>query len=359
MKFFVRLALVVALLSPAVALFSPAVASADAVRKIGNQRVGPGPIKSVTATEVSIDVSGALQKIPVTEVEAIEFDGEPTEIKNVRNLLKTGQDQKALEQLAKIAPASLTRKELKQDYEYYAAVAKARLALRGAGQLSEAGTLMFTFCSNNADSYHYLPGQELLGELLVAAGNTTAALTAFAELEKAPYDEYKMRAGVARGRALMTQKDYAQALTAFEQVLTLPFNPMTQKGTPSESQRFAAVLGRAQCMAGTGKTDDAIKQLETEVIPNLNPEEAALQALAYVTLGNCYIAKPDGKKSALIAFLHVDILYDNVPTAHAEALWNLSNLWVDIGKNERGQDCLTRLNRLYPGSPWLTRQRPS
>jgi tetratricopeptide (TPR) repeat protein len=351
MKFYLRLAVVVALLSPAAA-------NADAVRKLGNQRVA-GTVKSVTATEVTLDAAGAVQKIPVNEIEAVEFDGEPTELKNARNLLKTGQDQKALEQLARIMPASLARKELKQDYEYYAAVAKGRLALRGAGSIKEAGTLMYTFVSANGDSYHYLTGQELLGELLVADGNTTAALAAFAELEKAPYDEYKMRAGVARGRALMSQKDFVQALAAFEQVLTLPFNPMTQKGTPSESQRFAAVLGRAQCMAGTGKTDDAIKQLETEVIPNLNPEEAALQALAYVSLGNCYLAKPEGKKNALIAFLHVDILYDNVPTAHAEALWNLSNLWVDIGKNERGQDCLTRLNRLYPGSPWLTRQRQS
>jgi tetratricopeptide (TPR) repeat protein len=351
MKCFVRLAVVALLLAPTVA-------SADAVRKIGNQRVGPGPIKSVTATEVTIDVAGALQKIPVTDVEAIEFDNEPTEIKNARNLLKTGQDQKALEQLARIQPASLTRKELKQDYEFYAAVGKARLALRGAGNISDAGTSMFTFVSNNKDSYHYLPGQELLGELLVAAGNNAAALAAFAELEKAPYDEFKMRAGVARGRALMSQKDYVTAQTAFEGVLALPFND-SQKGTAMESQRFAAVLGRAQCMAGTGKTDEAIKQLESEVIPNLSPEDSALQAMAYVTLGNCYNGKPDGKKSALIAFLHVDVLYDGVPAAHAEALWNLSNLWVDIGKNERGQDCLTRLNRLYPGSPWLTRQRPS
>jgi len=350
MKFFARLAVVAVVLAPAVA-------SADAVRKFGNARIA-GTVKSVTATEVSIDVSGALQKIPVTEVEAVEFDGEPTEMKNARNLLKTGEDQKALEQLARIPPAALARKELKQDYEYYAAVAKGRLALRGAGPISDAGTLMFTFVNNNKDSYHYLPGQELLGELLVAAGNTTAALAAFAELEKAPYDEFKMRAGVARGRALMTQKDYVQAQTAFEAVLALPFTE-AQKGTSAESQRFAAVLGRAECMAGTGKTDDAIKQLETEVIPNLSPEETALQARAYVTLGNCYNAKPEGKKSALIAFLHVDVLYDNVPAAHAEALWNLSNLWVDIGKNERGQDCLTRLNRLYPGSPWLTRQRPS
>src|SRR5204863_2754961 len=142
----------------------------------------------------------------------------------------------------------------------------------------------------------------------------------------------------------------------FDKVLAIPFNPMTQKGTSAESQRFAAVLGKAQCQAYTGAFEDAIKELETNIIANINPEESALQALAYNTLGNCYNQKPDGKKSALLAFLHTDVLYNNVPNAHAEALWNLSGLWMDIGKNERGQECLNRLNRLYPGSSWITKK---
>jgi tetratricopeptide (TPR) repeat protein len=168
-----------------------------------------------------------------------------------------------------------------------------------------------------------------------------------------------MRAGVARGRALMSQTKYPEALAEFEKVLGLPFNPMTQKGTTAESQRFAAVLGRAQCQANTGKYDDAIKELEGNIIPNLNPEESRLQAAAYNTLGNCYNQKPEGKKPALLAFLHVDVLYNIVPNEHAEALWNLSNLWIEIGKNERGQECLNRLNRLYPGSPWVSKRKPT
>ena len=338
------------------ALLSVATASADAVRKTNNQRIA-GTVTAVTPYDVTVDVGGTPQKLPVNEVDAVEFDGEPPEIKLVRGAFKNGGDQNVLVQLQKINAASLTKKELKQDYDFYAAASKARLALRGAGPVKQAGGLMFTFVTTHPDSYHLLQAQEMLGELLVADGNVAAALTTYAELEKAPYDEFKMRAGTARGRAYMSQQKYAEALAEFEKVLALPFNPMTQKGTPSESQRFAAVLGRAQCQAGTGKYDEAIKELEGNVIANLNPEESAMQAQAYVTLGNCYNAKPDGKKSALLAFLHVDVLYGNVGPAHAEALWNLSNLWTDIGKNERGQECLYRLNRLYPGSPWITKKR--
>jgi tetratricopeptide (TPR) repeat protein len=346
------------LAAAAVALLLISQASAiDSVKKIGNTPRISGTVKTVTATEVTIDVQGSLQKIPVTEIEAVEFEGEAAEMKLARSALKTGGDQNAIAYLDKIKPETVTKKEIKQDLAFYRAQAQARMALRGAGDVKKAGADVFNFVNGNPDSYHFLQAQEILGELLVADGNVDAALKAFAVLDQSPFDEYKMRAGVARGRALMSQSKFPEALAEFDKVLALPFNPMTQKGTPSESQRFAAVLGKAQCQANTGGFEEAIKELEGNVIPNLSPEESKLQAAAYNTLGNCYNQKPDGKKAALLAFLHVDVLYNIVPSEHAEALWNLSNLWVDIGKNERGQECLTRLNRMYPGSPWLTKKR--
>lgn len=329
----------------------------DAIRKLGNARVS-GTIKGVSATEVNIDVQGTIQRVPVNEIESIQFEGEPSEMNLVRSAMKSGGDQSALTQLAKINAATLTRKEVKQDYEFYAALSQARLALRGAGKIDAAGTAIYNFVTNNKDSYHYFQAVETMGDLLVALNKVDDALKYYAELEASPFDDLKMRAGVARGKALMAQSKFPEAQAAYEAVLQIPFNPMTQKGTMAESQRFAAVLGRTQCQASNKQYDEAIKELEGNVIANLNPEESELQAQAYVTLGNCYNAKPDGKKAALLAFLHVDVLYATVPAAHAEALWNLSNLWIDLGKNERGQECVNRLNRLYPGSPWITKKRP-
>jgi tetratricopeptide (TPR) repeat protein len=331
-------------------------AAIDSVKKIGNAPRISGIVRSVSPTEVTIEAAGSVQKIPVTEIEAVEFEGEANEMKLARSALKTGGDQNALKFLDTINPATVTKKEIKQDLAFYRAQAQARLALRGAGNVKNAGAEVFNFVNTNTDSYHFLQAQEILGELLVADGNVTAALTAFAVLDQSPFDEYKMRAGVARGRALMTQQKFPEAQAEFEKVLALPFNPMTQKGTPSESQRFAAVLGKAQCQANTQAYDEAIKELEGNVIPNLNVEESKLQAAAYNTLGNCYNQKPDGKKSALLAFLHVDVLYRMVPSEHAEALYNLGVLWEDLGKTERAQEARTTLNRLYPGSSWAAKK---
>lgn len=333
----------------------------DAVKKIGNAPRLAGKLNAVTATEVKIEVSGQTQTVPVTEVEAIEFDGEPSELKLVRSSMKTGGDQNALRFLEGIKAETITNKGIKQDLAFYKAYAKARMALRGQGDINAAGLDLYNFVTANPDSYHFYPAQEMMGDLLVAGNKVDQAIAVYAVLDKSPFDEYKMRAGVARGRAMMSKSSYPEALAEFEKVLTIPYNPMTQKGTSAESQRFAAILGKAQCQANTGGYEDAIKELENNIIPNLNPEESRLQAAAYNTLGNCYNQKPngEGKKPALLAFLHVDVLYNIVPAEHAEALWNLSNLWNDIGKNERGQECLNRLNRMYPGSPWITKRSPA
>jgi tetratricopeptide (TPR) repeat protein len=331
----------------------------DAIKKHGNAPRLAGTLKAITQNDVTIEVQGRAEKVPVTDVDAIEFDGEPSELKLARGSIRTGGDKNALQFLDKIDATKITNKGIKQDLAFYKAMAHGRSALRGEGDINKAGADLFTFIGANADSYHYYAAQELMGDLLVANNKIDDAIKVYGVLDASPFDEYKMRAGVAVGRALMTKKDFPGALAAFDKVLGLPFNPMTQKGTSAESQRFAAILGKAQCQANTGGYDEAIKELEGTIIPNLNPEEARLQAAAYNTLGNCYNQKPDGKKAALLAFLHVDVLYNTVPAEHAEALWNLSNLWIDIGKNERGQECLNKLNRLYPASPWVTKRRPT
>jgi tetratricopeptide (TPR) repeat protein len=328
----------------------------DIVKKFGSGRAS-GTLKSITANEVSIEVSGKVEKIPANDVESIEFDGEPSELKLARGALRTGNDKSVITNLDKIKIEPSMKPGVKQDIAFYRAYANARAAMSGSGDIQKAGQEMFNFASGNAESYHFYQAQETLGELLVAVNKIDDAIKVYSVLDQSPSDIYKMRAASARGRALMSLSKFPEALAEFDKVLALPFNPMTQKGTQAESQRFSAVLGKAQCQAKTGGYEEAIKQLEGTIIANLNPEESALQALAYNTLGNCYNQKPDGKKNALLAFLHTDVLYNNVPSAHAEALWNLSQLWIDIGKNERGQECLNRLNRLYPGSPWLSKKR--
>ena len=63
-----------------------------------------------------------------------------------------------------------------------------------------------------------------------------------------------------------------------------------------------------------------------QMIQDTDPEQKELQARAYNALGDCY-ERAGRTKDALLAFLHVDVLYSTVPDAHAEALSHLVKLW--------------------------------
>ena len=68
-------------------------------------------------------------------------------------------------------------------------------------------------------------------------------------------------------------------------------------------------------------------------------------------LRRCHVAS-NKPKDALLAFLHVDVLYNTVPASHAEALAKLVPLWEAIGKPGRAREARQLLRERYPNSRW-------
>jgi tetratricopeptide (TPR) repeat protein len=206
---------------------------------------------------------------------------------------------------------------------------------------------MRAFVKEHPTNYHFLPASETLGDLFAAIGRPELAFAQYATIEKAPWPEYKMRGGVAKGRILVAQKKFPEALEAFDNVLKLAGD---EKGAAA-SLKLAAQLGKATCLAATGQADAAIEQV-TAVIDNADPEDVDLNARAYVTLGNCYRQKPGAVKEARDAYLHVDLLYTGNREAHAEALSNLTRIWNELGKPERALQAAQLLKDRYASSVW-------
>jgi TolA-binding protein len=109
-------------------------------------------------------------------------------------------------------------------------------------------------------------------------------------------------------------------------------------------------MGKAVSLAETGGVDEAVGIIE-KVIHDADPQEKELHARAYNSLGACY-EKAGKTKEALLAFLHVDVLYNTVPEAHAEALSHLATLWKAIGQDERARESRQTLSERYGGSRW-------
>ena len=319
----------------------------DAVKKVSGQNLS-GTIKAITRDSVEIDkTSGGAEKIGILDVESVRFDGEPPQLATVRIKATNGDFEDALTQLGRIDPATATKPEVQKEMGFYKAYCTARLAQAGSGDVNAAGTALNTWLQANQQSFHFYRGTELVGDLLVKAGNYDGAAAYYGQLDQSPVPEIKMRGGVGAGRSLLAQKKYPEAQAAFDKVLALT---ATAKGAMADQQRFAASLGKASCVAETGNPDQAITAVE-EVIKGVSPENAELMAQAYVTIGKAYLVsaktKPEAKKQALLAFLHVDTLYSGQPQAHAEALRNLDVLWRDLGKPERALQAVQLLKDRY------------
>jgi tetratricopeptide (TPR) repeat protein len=219
------------------------------------------------------------------------------------------------------------------------------MALASGNNLQEAGKEMLNFVTANPSSFHALAANELVGDLLMAVDKPEPAQKYYAELASAPFPDMKMKAGILNGKALIALKKYPDAEKAFAEVIQLASQ---QKAPAGENEKVVATLGNADCLASEGKMDDAIKQVQG-VIKGLDPENEELQAQAFLTLGNCYLKKPNSDKDALLAFLHVDIVYPSQTQAHITALRHLAVLWNKLGKADRSAQATQMLNELANG----------
>jgi tetratricopeptide (TPR) repeat protein len=306
-----------------------------------------GAITEVGKYKVKIKRTGDREEeIPVNDIEYIRYEGEPAQLNLVRSAVNGGRYKDALEGLDKLKDENL-KADIKQEIEFFRAISSSRLALAGEEKLSDAGTLMNNFVKNSPTSWHYLEACEVLGDLLVAINNYPLAQQRYGELELAPWPDMKMRGGVLKGRALQAEGKFPEAARTFDNVLTLAEG---QSGELVEAQKQAAQIGKAVCLAETDKPAEATKLLE-EVIAKADPEQAELHALAYNALGNCY-RKAGNNKAALLAYLHVDVLYTTYANAHAEALANLAQLWKEVGNADRALESEQVLTERYPTSKW-------
>jgi tetratricopeptide (TPR) repeat protein len=330
----------------AVVVCAPAAAQElmDRVRTARSAELGEVTDMSPEGVRISKRPSGSAT-IPVNEIRGISFDGEPTELNQARVKADNGAYADAAALLTKIDPAALKRDFIRQEVEFYQAYCAAKLALGGRGAINDAGRLLNTFVRSHPKNYHYFAAVEAMGDLLAEDGKLDLAARQYGELARAPWPEYKVKAAVSIGQAMQRQGKHDEAIKQFDMALG-----MTGPAAGAQNEKLSATLGKAISLAETGKLDAAVGMVE-QVILESDPEQKELHARAYNALGNCYqrAGKP---KDALLAFLHVDVLYSSEPEAHAEALANLVPLWQAVGQDARAREARQTLQQKYSGSRW-------
>ncbi len=308
--------------------------AADRVRAL--QGTITGQIQSVTAREITINAAtGKTETIPVNQLKGVSFDGEPAKLQSARAAYNSGRYEDCLKALAEIDSASIERELVRDELEFLRAASSGQMALAGVGNPRDAGKLVRDFVKNHPESYHFYPATELFGNLLASVGAYKNALEEYARLESVGWPDYQMRSLVARGRVLRAEGKPAEAQAAYQSVIDQAADATDEVVV---AQRLAAQLGLAECLADGGQYDDAVERVR-QLIAAAGPEDAEVRSRAYNTLGHCW-KKAGRPKDALLAYLHVDLLYFSQPQAHAEALKNLAELWNTVGQPERAAQTL-------------------
>jgi tetratricopeptide (TPR) repeat protein len=308
-----------------------------------------GVISEIAKTHVTINVRGTDQKVEVIDIKRVTFSEDPPELSRSRDNILNGQLENGLAELKRIDPANIQREFVKQDLAYFIAYSQAKLALTGGGDKAAARQALLSFVGSAKDSFHFFEAAQLLGDLAVALESYEDAVKYYGAIAKlAPWPEYQLRSAVLEARALEAQGKYPESIAKYETVIGNAVD--TAEAT---RQKSFAKVGKAVGLAETGQAEEGVKLLD-EIIAKNDPQDGELFGRTYNALGRCHL-KANRPKDALLAFLHVDVLFYSQPDVHAEALYHLTKLWQQVNKSDRAVVARSLLNERYAGSPWSKR----
>ena len=305
-----------------------------------------GTVTTTTPLQITVDVQGNPRTVKVNDIRRVMFAEDPPELNLGRGRILAGKYESGLRELQKLDPATINRSIVRRDLQYFLAYAQGRLALTAGGSKSKASEAMLAFVRAAPETFHFFDAAELLGDLAVSQEDYASAVRYYGTIAtKAPFPGYQMRALIAEARALAAQQMFVEAEKKFDQAIGIDTNT-----GESKRQKKLAQIGKAHAIAQSGSPQKGIAMIE-QIITENDASDTELFGRAYNALGDCLLST-DQTKAALMAYLHVDVLFYSDPQIHAKALYHLSQLWADVGKSDRAVAARNLLDTRYPGSIW-------
>lgn len=303
-------------------------------------------IQEIHSLYLMVGQRGKSEKIERNKIDRIQWAGEPVELKNAREaaLRREWSDARMQLDLVKAQEVDKFSPAIQADVQYYDRLIESQHALSGKGDLDTARTRMFEFGKENRESIHFLPAVELLAELEWARGDGNAAIRFYEQWEKTPWPEYQAKALTRQARILYAMGKPHEAL--------IRWKTLSERDGIDPFQRALAATGITLCeMASGNATADQVQQIEQKIRDTDPDQEAALSGM-YLCLGYAHVLRKQ-PTDALIAFLHVDTLFEDIATDHVEALAQLSPLWEEQGRQDRVREVQSRLKERYGGTYWV------
>jgi tetratricopeptide (TPR) repeat protein len=299
-----------------------------------------GQVQSESPTEVVVTLGANTTRVPTDQIASIRYDGQTATFQLAESRESAGQLAEAAELFKKAAGETASRPFPQQTALFREAEALVELALVEPDRTKPARDKVTQFLRSYPASRHLAAAREALARLQLASGDFSGAEASIAELARLPRGGE--RAVVLRTKALARQGKHAEAIAELDGLIA---------GSPKGSDRQrAAMLAKAESLAGMKKFAEA-ETLVRQVIQANPAEDAAAQAPAYNTLGDCLRAA-NRPTEALIAYLHTDLLYSKDKEEHPRALHAIEALFRQLKQEARADEFAQRLKQEYPRSAW-------
>lgn len=311
--------------------------------------VASGKIVDITRDEITIEVRGNNQKLPVAEVRKVVFDDEPSGLDRAREMFAQEQYSQVLDELKKIDASAIKNPLVVQDFDFYRFYSEGKLGLTGSGgDKAKAKAGLLALATKNKNSHHMIELSALLGDLAVGLGKPDEAARYYGLLMSSPNPDIKALAVYYLAQLELGQGKNSEARTRFQQLAGL-----TSSNAVTVRLKSLAEVGLALCDARDGKPQQALDQLK-QMVAKYDSTDQELFARIYNAQGACYIAleKPT---QALLAYLRTDLMYFTDAESHAEALYQLIALWPKAGEPARAAETRARLVSQYAGSVWANK----
>ncbi len=335
--------------SAAVVVFGGGYAGADDVNLVPGAKINAatggrvrGQVTSESPTEVVVQLGATNTSVPTDQIASIRYDGQSAAFPLAESRENGGQLAEAAELFKKAAAESDGKPFPHQAALFREAQVLTELAMIEPDRMKDAKDKLAKFVQTYATGRHIVAARACQARLQLFANDFAGAEATIAALAKLP--RATEQAAVLRTKILAKQGKHEAAIAELDRLIaTYP------KGT--ERMR-AAQLAKAENLAGAKKYKEA-ESLLRDVILATPPEDAAAQAPAYNTLGDCLRAA-NRPKDALLAYLHTDLLYSKDKEEHPRALHHIVALFRQLKQDGRADEFSVRLKQEYPRSHWST-----
>jgi tetratricopeptide (TPR) repeat protein len=337
-----------ALLAATIAVAWPSIALAqrDSIDLVSGRPMR-GTIQSSTAAALVIESEDGQREVPGWQIRRVRFDGEPNELTRARNNYAEDRYNAALEELERLT-AVPDRALVAADIDWLKAMSAARTALTGGGiTANQALTAISEFVQKHPDHYALEPAREAWADLTYASGKFADAANMYDELAKGPWPEISFQARVKQGRSLVLAEKYTEAISVLEAAEQVE----NAEDYAMQGKAVSRCL-RAQAMAFAGQPDEA-QVIALETIRTSDATNTVLFGWAYNALGASHLQKGELKEAAR-AYLHTDLLFPADADAHAQALYQLAQIWPQLNHEERALEARQEIQDRYRNTFWAT-----